>query len=180
MSETRTRVAVVVGSAQENANSMKAAKVVVDELGRHDGVLVDVIDPREWNLGVPGLAPEGDDGERLRERVGQADGVVLVTPEYHGSYSSTMKLVIDNLGFPSVLRGKPVVTLGIAAGRIGAIKALEHLRSVASHLGMIVLPGPISIAGAFQAFAEDGSFADAGTDEAVRGVPRGLLDFLRA
>ena len=37
-----------------------------------------------------------------------------------------MKLVIENLGFPSVLAGKPVALLGMAAGAIGAIKSLEH------------------------------------------------------
>ena len=57
-----------------------------------------------------------------------------------------MKLLIDNLGFPSALSGKPVALLGVAAGRIGAIKALEHLRSVASHVGAQVLPGPVSVA----------------------------------
>ena len=179
MSEAKTRIAVLVGSAQEGANSLKAAKVVIDELGKHEGVAIDLIDPREWKLGVPGLAPEGDESDRLRKLVGAADGAVLVTPEYHGSYSSTMKLLLDNLGFPSVLEGKPVVTVGVAAGRIGAIKAMEHLRSVASHIGMIVLPGPISIAGAFQAFHDDGTFKDEGTDDAVRGVPRGLLAYLR-
>ena len=39
------------------------------------------------------------------------DSVVLATPEYHGSFSSVMKLVIENLGFPSALQGKPVALM---------------------------------------------------------------------
>ena len=75
--------------------------------------------------------------------------VILATPEYHGSFAAMMKLVIENLGFPSTLAGKPVALLGVAAGRIGAIKSLEQLRSVCSHVGAIVLPGPVSVANVF-------------------------------
>lgn len=39
-----------------------------------------------------------------------------------------IKLVIENLGFPSPLAAKPVALLGVAAGQIGAIKSLESLQ----------------------------------------------------
>jgi len=84
--------------------------------------------------------------DKLQQQVSDATGVIFATPEYHGSYSSVIKLVIEQLGFPSVLSGKPIALLGVAAGSIGAIKALEHLRSVCSHVGAIVLPGPVSVA----------------------------------
>ncbi len=42
------------------------------------------------------------DAQRLQESVSRATGIILSTPEYHGSFSSTIKLVIENLGFPSV------------------------------------------------------------------------------
>ena len=64
------------------------------------------------------------------------------------------KLIIENLGFPSVLATKPVALLGVAAGQIGAIKSLEQLRSVLSHVGAIVLPGPVSVAGVQGVFDE--------------------------
>ena len=60
--------------------------------------------------------------------------MVLATPEYHGSFSSVMKLLIENMGFPSVLAGKPISLLGVAAGRIGAIKSLENLRDLIDYM----------------------------------------------
>ncbi len=89
-----------------------------------------------------------------------------------------MKLVIDNLGFPSELSGKPVALLGVAAGRIGAIKALEHLRSVASHVGAIVLPGPVSIAGVQGVFDKDGNCLDEGTEKIIRRLAHSLTDYI--
>ena len=89
-----------------------------------------------------------------------------------------MKLLIDNLGFPSVLSGKPVALLGVAAGRIGAIKALEHLRSVCSHVGAIVLPGPVSVAGVQKLFDGDGNCLDEATEKRIRGVATNLIDYI--
>ncbi len=37
------------------------------------------------------------------------------------------------------MSGKPVALLGVAAGSIGAIKSLEHLRGVVSHIGGLAL-----------------------------------------
>ncbi|MCZ6557184.1 MAG: NAD(P)H-dependent oxidoreductase [SAR324 cluster bacterium] len=83
------------------------------------------------------------------------------------------------MGFPSGLSGKPVALLGVAAGRIGAIKALEHLRSVCSHVGAIVLPGPISIAGVQQVFDEQGNCLDKGVEQEIRSLAGKLVNYLR-
>lgn len=102
--------------------------------------------------------------------------MVLATPEYHGSFSGMLKLMIENLGFPSALAGKPVALLGVAAGRIGAIKSLEQLRSVCSHVGCVVLPGPVSVALVQQVFDRDGNCLDRAVEKQVRRVAGNLLD----
>jgi FMN reductase len=87
--------------------------------------------------------------------------------------------VIENLGFPSALAGKPVALLGVASGQIGAIKALEHLRGVCSHVGAIVLPGPISIAGVNKLFDEQGRCLDEKIEKRIRSVATNLIDYIR-
>jgi FMN reductase len=172
------RIAVIGGSVRPDNLTWKALGVVASALEADVRVEVDRIDPRELTLALPGQSVDNDSGEALRERVGQAAGVVVGTPEYHGSYSSVIKLVIDNLGFPSVLRGKPIALAGVAAGRIGAIKATEHLRSVLSHVGALVLPNPISIAGVQNFFDAQGRVSDEGTEKALQSVAKTLLDYL--
>ena len=171
------RIAAVCGSVRPGNFTGKVLGVVVSELQKHEHVQVDVIDPAGLGLAPPGQAADAAAIEKMQELVEAATGVVLSTPEYHGSYSSVIKLVIENLKFPSALAGKPVALVGCAAGQIGAIKALEHLRSICSHVGALVLPGPVSVASVNQVFDEQGRITDAPTEKRIRGAATGLLDY---
>ena len=172
------KIAVIQGSARPGNYTAKAVHLVIDELNKHPEIQVDLIDPTNLTLHIPGQGDDHSDAEQIQDIVKNATGVVLATPEYHGSYSSTIKLIIDNLGFPSALSGKPIALLGVAAGRIGAIKALEHLRSVSSHVGGHTLPLPISIAGVQNIFDDAGNCTDAGSEKAIRSVATNLLDYI--
>ncbi len=166
----------ISGTSRPENYTSRALQVVMDELRAQDAEPI-VFDARDLSFGFPG-EPETEDARTLREAVATAPAVVLATPEYHGSFSAMTKLIIENLGFPSALEGKPVALLGVAAGRIGAIKSIEHLKGVCSHIGAIVVPGAVSIAGVQNAFDDDGHCTDADTESALRGLPKSLLDFL--
>jgi len=168
------KITAIGGSVRPDSLTSRALELVADWLRAQEGVAVDLVDVGALDLRLPGLPGGEADAAQLQERVGDATGVVLATPEYHGSFSSGMKLVIDNLGFPSALAGKPVALLGVAAGKIGAIKALEHLRSVCSHVGAIVLPGPVSIANVGRAIDDEA------TQDQIRNVGRTLLDYIHS
>jgi FMN reductase len=172
------RIVTVIGSVRPGNMTAKAMALVVDELRKRKDVTVDVVDPAEIELALPGMAKDSSVTDKLHQRFSVATGMVLSTPEYHGSYSSVIKLVIENLGFPSVLSGKPVALLGVAAGSIGAIKALEHLRSVCSHIGGIVLPGPVSVAGVQNVFDEQGRCTDPAIEKRIRRVATNLIDYI--
>ena len=176
MNENGIRIAVILGSVRPGNFTAKAAALVVDELRSHS-VHVDVIDPASMELPLPGTGTSPD-AERMQDIVRGASALVMCTPEYHGGLSSVIKLMIENMGFPSAMAGKPVALLGVAAGRIGAIKSLEMLGSICSHVGCLVLPGPVSVPGVSKAFAEDGNALDPAVEKSVRGVATGLLDYL--
>ncbi len=156
-----------------------ASAYVVDELKKNPRVSVEVVNPAEYKLPFPGTEPDAPGARRLQELVRGSTGVVLVTPEYHGSFSSEMKLVIENLGFPSALAGKPVALLGVAAGAIGAIKSLEHLRGVVSHIGGLALPLPVSIAHVQKVIDANGRIVDPEIEKIVRRTATNLLEYVK-
>lgn len=170
-------VSVLIGTARPGNYTSKAVAVVVDELRKEKKVTVKVIDPATMDLPFPGGKPTADQ-KRLRDAVSTATGVIISTPEYHGGFASMIKLMIENLGFPSAIAGKPVALMGVASGQIGAIKSLESLQSVCSHIGAIVLPGPVSVARVQSVFDEDGRCLDQHVEKRLRRLPHNLLDFI--
>ncbi len=171
-------IVTILGTARPGNFTAKALALVVDELRQQTRVNVTEINPRGMELLFPGEAGESRDSESLQSAVQRATGVILATPEYHGSFAAMMKLIIENLGFPSILAGKPVALLGVAAGQIGAIKSLEQLRSVCSHIGAIVLPGPVSVAEVQGLFDESGRCLEERIEKRIRGVATNLLDYI--
>ena len=170
------RIVSILGTSRPGNFTAKALSLVNDEL-LEAGVDVTTIDPARVELSFPGH-PATDGAKEVQDAVESATGVIIATPEYHGSFASALKLIIENLGFPSKLSGKPIARLGVASGRIGAIKSLEQLRSVCSHVGGIVLPGPVSIAGVNRVFDDEGHCLDETVEKQVRGVATHLLDYL--
>ena len=177
--DRQIRIAAVLGTARPGNFTSRALALVIDEIEKQGDIAVDLIDPATLNLPLPGMSSDSADTKTIQEIVLKSTGVIFSTPEYHGTYSSAAKLIIENLGFPSVLASKPIALVGVAAGKIGAIKALEHLRSVLSHVGAIVLPGPVSVAGVQSVFDEEGRCLDEAVEQMVRRVGTNLVEYIR-
>jgi FMN reductase len=171
-------IAVISGSMRPGNYTNMAAAIVMDELRKRPKIAVDFVNPAELRLPFPGQDIANSDAPFLQKIVSDATGVILITPEYHGSFSSVMKLIIENLGFPSALSGKPVALLGVAAGSIGAIKSLESLRGVASHVGAFVLPLPTSIANVQKVFDREGRVLDPAVEKMLRQVAGNLIAYI--
>ena len=171
-------IVAVRGSVRPGNYTAMALDLVIAELRSLPGVSVEVFDPAEMDLNDPGEERKSEDAKRLQEAVVGAMGVILSTPEYHGSYSSVIKRVIENLGFPSALRKKPIALLGVAAGRIGAIKSLEHLQGICVHVGALVLPGSVSIASCRDVFDEGGNCTNPHIEATIRGLGTNLTEYI--
>lgn len=172
------RIAAILGTDRPGNYTGHALRLMVDRLESRGPVAVDLLDPADGALPFPGGRHSGGWEVELKEVVSRADGVLIATPEYHGSFSARLKLMIENLGFPSALRNKPVALLGVAAGRIGAIKSLEHLKSVCGHVGALVLPGAVSLPLVRQAFDSDGCCRDAEVERRLDELAGSFFTFL--
>jgi NAD(P)H-dependent FMN reductase len=170
------KITIISGTSRPDNYTVKAAKIVEKKL-KERNIEIDLIDARELELNFPGH-PETKDAKRMQESIKAADAVILATPEYHGSFSAMLKLILENMGFPSPIQKKPVALLGVAAGRIGAIKSLEQLRSVCAHMGAIVLPLGVSIAGVQAMFDENDNCTDANTEILLEELGDSLIKFM--
>jgi NAD(P)H-dependent FMN reductase len=172
------KIATILGSVRPGNYTGKALSLVQDEIKNLSEVELIEINPVKLKLGMPGEKIEDSDSKLIQDKIKEATGVIISTPEYHGSLSSVIKLVIENLGFPSTLSSKPIALLGVAGGQIGAIKSLEQLRSICSHVGAIVLPGPVSVANVRSVFDEEGNCLDKKVEKRIRGLATQLIDYI--
>ena len=143
-----------------DATTRRALELVL-EAAKGAGAEVDLVDLA--HLSLP-LFDESDETPsaavvELRSRVRRAHGIVLATPEYHGSYSGALKNALDSLGDDEVAT-KIVGLVGVAGGGSGASHALDHLRNVAKTLHAWVAPIEVSVARSRKAFDASGKPAD--------------------
>jgi chromate reductase len=120
-----------------------------------------------------------DTVRRFRERIGAADALLIVTPEYNYSMAEVLKNAIDWASRPpdQPFRGKPVAIAGASMGGFGTARAQYHLRQTCVYLEMIPLNKPeVFVSAAHQKVDAEGRL----TDERSRAAIRALLEALAA
>lgn len=108
-----------------------------------------------------------------------ASGLVIVTPEYNGSFPGVLKLFIDHLQFPESLDQKPVCFVGLAAGAWGALRSVEQLQAIASYCNAHVFPKRVFLPGIGQALDAAGQFTDPSSFKRLRQQAAGFAGFVR-
>ena len=115
--------------------------------------------------------PRGDPEvvARLKHLIGEADGVMMFTPEYNAGIPGVLKNAIDWLsGIPCVLKGKPTGVMGASTGFLGTARAQAQLRISLEHCGAPVMPQPqVFVGRAREAFDSTGRLADERTRQFV-------------
>src|ERR1700675_2048661 len=86
-------IVLINGSVRPGNYTSMASALVVDELRKDPQVSVEVINPLELDLPLPGINPNAEGTRKLKDSVKEATAIILATPEYHGGLSSVMKLV---------------------------------------------------------------------------------------
>ena len=126
------------------------------------GAKTQLLDLSEYELAFCTGPDQGNypaDVYRLRDSVRKAQGIILATPEYHGSYSGVLKKALDLMGFDEFAM-KMVGLVGVSGGAMGASGALASLRTVGRSLRAWVLPLQVSIAQGRNAFDKNGHLKD--------------------
>lgn len=130
--------------------------------------------------GLPGPA------RALKERIRAADGLIIASPEYNGSFSGVLKNAIDwvsrseTQGEPSnaVFAGKTAAICAASPGVFGGIRGLIALRMLLANLGLFVLPDQVTIPNAGALFAADGTCTDGSAANRLRSLGAALARHL--
>lgn len=100
------------------------------------------------------------------EYILSADKFLFIVPEYNGSIPGILKLFIDAISvreYKNNFNNKWSVLTGIASGRAGNLRGLEHLTGMLMHMGGWVHPNRLPISSIEKVMNENGQISDADT-----------------
>ncbi|MCG5061532.1 MAG: NAD(P)H-dependent oxidoreductase [Limnoraphis sp. WC205] len=154
------KIVGIGGSLRSESYSQQALNVAAQRVEAL-GAEVEILDLRQMRLPFCDGGkeyPDYPDVEKLRETVKQADGLILATPEYHGSVSGVIKNALDLMSFEQ-LDGKVAGLISVLGGQVNS-NALNDLRLIMRWVHAWVIPEQIAIGQAWSAFNEEGKLLD--------------------
>lgn len=126
---------VLLGTNRKNRNSVHAAKWLLGEMAKLPDIETRFFDVADFAL------PHDDYGQGLknlfpewRDTIIQADGLVIVSPEYNHGYPGSLKAVLDLLLKEYI--HKAVAFVGVSAGPWGGTRAIEAMVPMVRELGL--------------------------------------------
>jgi NAD(P)H-dependent FMN reductase len=175
----RVHVTGLCGSLREGSFTRMALTIALNAAAS-PSCETDMIDLRDFDLpfadGRPDKLQTSREVQRLREHLRKADGILIGTPEYHGSFTGVLKNAMDLTGFAE-WEGKMVALIGVAGGRMGAHQALHSLRDIGRSLHAWVIPEQVAIPEAYKFFDSAGMIKDQGLEKRLIEVGRQIARF---
>jgi NAD(P)H-dependent FMN reductase len=140
-------IVILSGTNRISSNTNRVA-LLVQSIYDQLGIENDIIDLTKLPAEVfcPTIyANKPESLNHFTRPITQAKGVVIVTPEYNGSFPGILKYFIDLLPMPESFISKPVCFIGLSAGKWGAFRAVEQLRQILLANGAFIFPKPVLI-----------------------------------
>lgn len=173
------KIVGIAGSLRPGSYSQKALQVAARRLTAL-GAEVEILDLQSLDLPFCNGGdeyPGYPDVERLRQAVREADGLVLVTPEYHGSVSGVLKNTLDLMGFKE-FSDKVTGLISVLGGQTNN-NALNDLRTMMRWVHAWTIPEQVAIGQAWQAFNEAGELVDPALSKRLDAFAQSLVENTR-
>lgn len=179
-------IVMLVGSLRKDSYNMRLARFMQERY--KDKLTIEITDIRS----LPYFDQDEENNppqavKEFKQAIANADGVIIVTPEYNWSIPGVLKNALDWASrVDKVFIGKPVMTLGATLGLLGTVRAQLHLREILASPGMqatVLPPGgnEVLIGLAHQKFDEQtGAFTDEETIQFLDSKIETFVDFVQS
>ena len=159
-------ITIISATNRPNSRTEFTAQYIYDLIGKFTDEEVNLIKLSEVDPGF--VHPKMYSGDFQHPELTEiqdkyiipAEKWIVLSPEYNGSYSGIGKVFIDALSvrrYGETFRGKKVGLIGIASGRGGNLRGLDHLTTAFNYLGMTVFPNRLPIS-RIETMIEDDQF----------------------
>ncbi len=175
------KIAILVGSLREGSINKKVARSICALRDNLDCSIVDIGSLPLYNQDHDANPPQ--EYVRFREQIGQADGVLFVSPEYNRGIPGVLKNAIDVGSRPygqSVFDKKPAAIVTASPGSVGGFGANHQIRQAAVFLNMPVMQQPEAYLGhvSDDSFDESGCLKEGPLKEIIKGLAQAFHDWV--
>jgi NAD(P)H-dependent FMN reductase len=172
------KLQIIVGSTRPTRAADTVLPWVSKRASEHPAFSVEVVDLREWELPMFGehMGSIGDFNDptysdpvvrRWNKKIAEADGYLVITPEYNHSVPGVLKNAIDNVFLSFAMRNKPLASVSYSGGIAGGTRAIEHLALIAVEAEAVPLRNSVIIPLVGSAFDEEGVPVNPATEIAL-------------
>ena len=175
------KIKVILGSSREGRNGKKVADWFMSQTEKYkEEMEFELLDLADWPIpffNSPVSPAMGGEPTGLTkdwaEKIAEADGVIIVTPEYNHGYPAVLKNALDVIYKEWNYKPVSFVSYGAVSG---GIRAVEQLKQVVLELKMYPMHEEVNIHYVWQAFDEDGR----PVDESLNSKAKALLETLKS
>jgi NAD(P)H-dependent FMN reductase len=171
---------IISGTNRANSNALRIARIVeahyhsakiAAELFNLEDLPREVFEPSSYHKKPPAM-------QVIQQRVLDAQGLHVITPEYNGSFPGVLKYFIDMLKFPESFDRKPVAFVGEANGVWGGLRAVEQLQMIFGYRNAHSYPDRVFIPGVKEKFDAAGNFTDSSINDRLKKQAIGFQCFV--
>jgi NAD(P)H-dependent FMN reductase len=164
-------ITVISGTNRRKSESLLFARQIANFLEANTDETVKLLPlesiPHDWFHAD--MYEKDQQSQSLRdlqdEYILAADKFLFVVPEYNGSIPGALKLFLDACSireYQTNFKNKKAALIGVATGRAGNLRGIDHLTAILHHMGTHIMPAylPISRIGTL---TEEGNILDEAT-----------------
>ncbi|MEQ1517612.1 MAG: NAD(P)H-dependent oxidoreductase [Usitatibacteraceae bacterium] len=177
---TAVNILAFAGSTRKQSWNRKVLEVAVQG-ARDAGANVTLVNLADYSMPIYDADWHEANGVppnmlRLREKMMEANGLFIASPEYNASITPLLKNTLDWLSQSvdgasgsAPFANKIGALLGASNGAFGTIRALPHVSYILSNLGVFMLP-VVAVPAVSQAFDASGNMSNERTRKMVTGL----------
>jgi chromate reductase, NAD(P)H dehydrogenase (quinone) len=155
-------ITIIAGTNRKGSNSKKVA-LEYQKILTQKNIESKLLALEDVNVFERNAAFENIESEFLKA----ADKFIFVIPEYNGSYPGVLKMLIDNSEVNSVWPNKKALLVGVASGRAGNLRGLEHFTGSLMHMKVTVHPNRLPISSVHTLLNEAAEITNDGTVKTI-------------
>jgi chromate reductase len=151
-------ITIISGTNRKQSNTIKIAReyqLILQEKGFEAGIFsLEDVDLLEYTPSFEKIE---------NEILIPTTHFIIISPEYNGSFPGVLKMLFDNSRSHEIWFHKKALLTGVASGRAGNLRGMDHLADVLNYLKITVHPNKLPISVVNSVVNIDGKIIDKNT-----------------